>query len=117
MFQNAEITQRNTRIHWTARAGFYLNFIVIMLPVAERWLSFLPTYPPAFLVSLNEDIPLFLPFPALIISVLALLIARRPQWRRGLEFTLLSLVMSILTCIYPLTYLILSCCVRMHIVL
>lgn len=108
------------RIHWTARASLYLSlFLYIGLPLVLDLPEMVggPVFGPlAIHFAAGRYIALYLPFPALVLSGVALVLALRSAWRRGLEFALIGLVINGLLCLEAVWAFWILCCFRLHIV-
>ncbi len=113
MFHSAEPNQTSSRIHWTARAGFYLSFFAVMSAYVFSSIESFHSIS-IFISYLAYYISILLPVPALILSCIALFISRRSPWRRGREFAILGLVMSTILCLGLAEIFSIQCCFRLH---
>ncbi len=125
MTQSADLTRAISPIHWTARAGFLLPLLVgllillnLVLPYtrqwfvlasAEEWSSFTVA-----LLSIQNYSLILLSIPALILNGLALFIARRPPWSRGLLLAILGCILSLILCGLLALYLYFLCCWKLQ---
>ncbi|HEY7355090.1 MAG TPA: hypothetical protein VH590_01455 [Ktedonobacterales bacterium] len=117
MSQSAVLSATISRVHWTARAALYLTCVAGMLPHLLQWFFFVSVPVLYSLFSYAAAYGrVFLPIPTLILSVIALVIARRAAWRRGREFALLGCIMSAILCVYPVLAIFVLCCFHLHIV-
>ena len=96
MFSHAQLNPGVSRIHWTARVGFYLSFFVVMVWYIPHQFHL---EIPSFLLYVPYYIYVLLPLPALIVSCIALFLSTRSSWRRGREFALLGLLVSGILCV------------------
>lgn len=123
MAQPGALDRPLPRIHWTARASLYLSlFLYLVLPLVLAIPQFLggPIFNTLGIYFITgQYLALYLPVPALVLSVVALVIAFRSPWRRGLEFALIGLGLNGLLSLQSiLSAWMVSCCLHhVHIVI